>query len=32
MCNTELFQIEAWLLKVNAGVQHSKCQMQKGLI
>ena len=25
MCNTEFIQIEAGLLKVNAGVQHSKC-------
>ena len=25
MCNTELIQIETGLLKVNAGVQHSKC-------
>ena len=37
MSNTEFIQIEAGLLKVNAGVQHSKClanvcQMQKGLI
>ena len=37
MSNTEFIQIEARLLKVNAGVQHSKClanvcQMQKGLI
>ena len=35
MSNTEFIQIEAGLLKVNAGVQHSKClanvcQMQKG--
>ena len=25
MSNTEFIQIEAGLLKVNAGVQHSKC-------
>ena len=25
MCNTEFIQIEAGLLKVNAGGQHSKC-------
>ena len=25
MCNTEFIQIEAGLLKVNAGVQYSKC-------
>ena len=25
MCNTEFIQIEAGLLKVNAGIQHFKC-------